>query len=227
MDRLALAKRVVQETGIAGAGPTTTISQTGILGRVVGWVDQAWQDLQIERPDWLFMNKEFSFNTVASTRDYLAADYSITDLSKWKEQTFLIYDSTLDENDQNVLRYMPHQKWYAAYRNQMNVRPTDRPQLFTIMPDNKIRFEPCPDKAYTIQGLYKRTTQIFAANTDVPTNLPEDFHMLIMWNALKYYAFYEDAPDKLDEATIASEALMTRLEIEQLPEMDLDFRALA
>ena len=92
---------------------------------------------------------------------------------------------------------------------------------------NKIRFEPMPDKVYTIEGEYKRSTQVLALDADVPTNLPDDFHMAIVWQALTYYGFYENAPEVLEEAETKFGNLLIRLEIEQLPEFSEDYEALA
>ncbi|RLD03432.1 MAG: hypothetical protein DRI65_12890 [Chloroflexota bacterium] len=227
MNYLALCQRVVQEAGITGGGPTTVENQSGQLAKVVGWVQQAWTDIQLMRDNWNFMQEEFTFNTVAATRDYLAADYSITDMKLWDTGSFLIYETALGESDQNELRYKTYGRWRDEHRNRMNDRPDERPQLFTLMSNNKVRFEPRPDKEYTIDGDYKRSSQEFTANTDVPTNLPDDFHMIIVWQALKYCGFYEDAPDVLDEAETNFDNLLLRLEIEQLPEFSEDYKALA
>ena len=109
----------------------------------------------------------------------------------------------------------------------MEARAADKPQLFTILPNNKVRFEPMPDAIYTIDGEYKRSTQTFAANDDVPTNLPDDFHMIIVWQALKYWGFHQDAPDVLDMAETNFDNLLLRLEEEQLPAFSEDYPSLA
>ena len=104
MDYLTLCKRVVQEAGITGGGPTTVSNQSGQLAKVVGWVQQAWTDIQLMRPNWNFMNEEFVFNTDAATRDYLAADKAINDMKLWDTGSFLIYVPAIGESDQNELR---------------------------------------------------------------------------------------------------------------------------
>jgi hypothetical protein len=227
MTYLQLFQRAHQESGIAGAAPSAVTGQTGKLLKLVNWVADAWTQIQLERDNWLFMWKEFTFDTVADTRDYLASDYSITDLALWDRNSFLIYKTSLDTSDQNFLMYNAYPQWRQDYRQGMAARPTDRPQLFTILPNNKVRFEPMPDAAYTIDGEYKRVTQLFSADGDVPTGLPDDFHMIIVWQALKFYGFYEDAPDVLDMAETFYDNLLVRLEEQQLPEMSEDFEGLA
>lgn len=227
MDYLALFSRAVQESGIAGADPTTVLNQASRRKKMVDWVKQAWIDIQLMRPNWLFMNSQFSFATVVALRDYLASSYGISDMKLWDTSSFLIYETAVGESDQNTLLYLPYGKWRAQYRSQMGDRSDGRPQLFTILPNNQVRFEPRPDKIYTIEGDYKRSTQEFTANTDVPTNLPDDFHMIIVWKALMDYAFKENAPDTLEQAEVNFGNLLVRLEIEQLPKFDTDYQALA
>ncbi len=227
MNYLELFTRAIQESGIAGADPTTVLNQTSRRKKMVDWVQQAWVDIQLMRGDWLFMHSQFSFDTVVATRDYLAASYGISDMKLWDTGSFLIYETAKGESDQNNLGHLSYGKWREQYRARMGDRDDGRPQLITILPDNQVRFEPRPDKIYTIEGDYKRATQEFSANADVPTNLPDDFHMIIVWQALKYYAFKENAPDTLEQAEINFDALLVRLEIEQLPTFNEDFQALA
>lgn len=217
MTYLELCVRLREEAGITGSGPTTTVGQTGQLLRIVNWIKQAWIEIQLMRPNWLFMHKEFNFDTTADIRDYDAADAAITDLKLWDTGSFLIYDKTLGASDQNELAYLDYSTWRANYRNRMTERPTDRPQYFTVLPNNKVRFEPMPDKIYTIDGDYKTSSQVFTNDADVPTNFPDDFQLLIVWQALKYYGFYESAPEVLEEAEVNFDNLLYRLEIEQLP----------
>jgi len=105
MTFLQLCQRARQEAGITGAGPTSVLNQTGQLGKLVGWVDQAWPAIQLMRPDWLFMNSEFTFDTDIVTRDYLAADKAITDMKLWDTGSFMIYETAVGENDKNVIAY--------------------------------------------------------------------------------------------------------------------------
>jgi len=229
MTFLQLCARFVQEAGIAGGGPTTTIGQSGQLLQAVNWVSQAWEDIQIMRPNWKFMHEFFTFDTVASTRDYPPGDQSITDLNQWDQGSFLIYEDAVGTSDENHLPYTTYGEWRTAYRAGMASVATGRPVLWTIMPSpaNSVRLQPSPDKVYKISGEYKRTAQLFTADADVPTNFPDDFHILIVWQALKSYGFHQDAPEILDQAEVNFDNLLTRLEIEQLPDFSEDREGLA
>jgi len=227
MDYLALFSRAVKEAGIAGNPPTTVINQSNRRLNMVNWVSQAYEDIQLMRPNWNFMWNEFAFNIVVGQRDYLASNVGISDLKLWDHGSFLMYETALDENDQNEMLYKIYSRWRGEHRRGMNARPTDRPQNFTILPNNQIRFEPAPDKVYTIDGEYKRSTQVLLGNDDVPTNLPNDFHMIIVWRALHYYGTRYDSSFILDTAETKFGDLLYRLEQEQLPEFSTDYPALA
>lgn len=227
MTFLDLCKRLRREGGLSGTGPDAVTSTNSQDERVIGWVQEAWVDIQRMRPNWLFMNVIATFDTATGVRDYLASDKSITDLSLWDKESFYVRDTALTEDDQNALPYIDYREWRYSYRQGMATRTNDRPQMFTILPDNKLRMEPAPDKAYTLDFDYKRVAQNFAANGDTPTNLPDDFHMIIVWQALKYLADHENSPEHMDKAEMNFDNLLTRLEKEQLPDMSLAYQTLA
>ena len=228
MTFLELCQRTRLECGVSGTGPATVTSQTGQLLKIVNWVTQAWLEIQNMRPNWRFMWKEFTFNTVAGTRDYAPADVSITDLDQWDTNSFLIYKTATGTSDQNPLPFLEYGKWRPAYRNQMAERDNDRPMLFTLMPDDdSVRFEPCPDAIFTIDGDYKRTAQTFSASADTPTGFPSKFHMMIVYKAMQYYGFHESAPDVLSEGEALFDQWLMILEREQLPPMSIGSDPLA
>ena len=74
---LEICKRVRQEAGIAGTGPASVLNQTGEYKRVVDWVASAWEDLQNKRSDWLWMQGDFTFVTIASQDSYTPVEAGI------------------------------------------------------------------------------------------------------------------------------------------------------
>jgi len=221
MDFLALCQRARLECGISGDGPAAVTGQTGQLERLITWVVQGWTDLQMLRPNWDFMWSQFEFDTVATTRDYTPADVSITNLEYWDLESFLIYEKALGESDENELEYLQYKFWRERYRRQMGVRDDDRPILITLLPDDKVRFEPRPDKIYTVSGDYKRSVQTLAANGDEPLGLPERFHLMIVFKAMESYGLFEDAPEIKERAEEQLNIWMPLLEDYGLPEVTI------
>ena len=55
MNFLELCQRVRQDAGVSGEGPTAVTGQSGILSRIVSWVKQANNEIQLKNKDWRFL----------------------------------------------------------------------------------------------------------------------------------------------------------------------------
>ena len=212
---------------MAGGGPTTITGQTDLVAKIITWVQQAWIDIQLMRPNWNFMMEDFTFPTVADQRDYTADDNSITDLALWDTESFLIFLTSTGASEEHFLVYRKYREWREQYRAGMAARDAGYPQIITIMPSTALRLEPKPNAIYTLSGEYKRTAQTLTAESDLPTGLPDNFHPIIVWRALQYYASFEDAPEVADMAETKFDDLLLRLENEELPTMSEAYDTLA
>ena len=65
MNFLSLCKRLRQEAGYSGSGPSSVTNQAGESKRVVDWINDAWLDIQGMRSDWRFMLEPFSVSLVS------------------------------------------------------------------------------------------------------------------------------------------------------------------
>ena len=54
MNQLQLVQRLQLECGVSGT-VTTAQNQIGSIGRLVTWINQAWDDIQTEHDDWIWM----------------------------------------------------------------------------------------------------------------------------------------------------------------------------
>jgi len=222
MTFLELCQSLRQESGISGTGPTTTEGQVGQSAKIVTWINDAWADLQTARTDWKFMWSQFEFDTTADKRDYSEGDVSISDLETWDLGSFLLYETALGQTDQNAIDFITYRDFRPEIVPRMETRDSERPYQFTLLPDKQIRFDPAPDKIYTINGDYKRDLQTFAANTDTPTGLPARFHKMIVWYALAKYALHENAPEALERSQHELEHWEPLLEKDQLCDIQIN-----
>jgi hypothetical protein len=85
-----------------------------------------------------------------------------------------------------------------------------------IDPTNQLVLGPVPNEEYTITGEYQKSPQILAQNDDEP-EMPEEFHMLIVYEALLTYGFSQAAGDVLNLASSRGGALRSALLGNQLP----------
>ncbi len=209
--RLEICQRIVLEAAMSGT-LSTTLSQTGMMLRAVTWCDQAWNDIQTKFDDWGFMRSSrlngggASFTTVAGTYRYplgtgagtvgvLAANFA-----RWDELTFRTYLTSAGVGSEMDLPIINFDAWRDGYMMGAQQDVRTRPVVGAIAPDMTVCLGPPPIVGYTVEGDYFVAPQIFSADADVPTGLPARFHMLIVWVAIKDYAFYMAAPEVLQRA---------------------------
>lgn len=200
MTFLEICRRIARESGtIPGANqPPSVVNQSGRLAKVVDWANDAWRDIQTYRRDWLWMEGDFEGVTLPDLDAYApgGAEFQIDRFRQWKVDRRLGCDSgvTIYRTSDGVSdeRPMPFVEW-ETYRRVYLRGETDTgyPGWFSIDPANAIRLHPVPDGAYTVRGRYLKSAQNLAADGDIP-EMPEDFHMLIVWWALNQYLGVDD-----------------------------------
>ena len=216
MNFLQLCQAVRREAGISGSGPTTTVSQTGELGKIVEWVLMAYQDIQIINPTWNFLRADFSFQTIAATSDYLPTAISLDELSQWNVDGIRSYLTSSGVAGERSLHPMSWE-WLREVRL-FGTISSGPPVELAIRPSKAIVLWPTPDAAYTITGEYWKRPQTMTANTDEPL-IKDAFQMAIVWKAVKYYAADQGAAELYATASINYTHILNRLENDQLPEI--------
>jgi len=218
MTYLEMCQRLRLEAGIAGSGPTSVVSQTGELGRIVDWVATANDDIQNSNATWRFLQTSFDFSTVASIQNYAPADVSITDLASWKfgrSDDFTVYSSVADEQ---YLIYVPWNDFKGSYLFGTSRSQTDKPTIVTIKPDNSMSFYATPDAVYTVTGEYYKKAEELTADAD-ESLIPSQFHMIVVWRALMLYGAYSGAADAFTHGSNEYNTLLRKLNKSELPRM--------
>lgn len=218
-----MAQMLAQKCGISGTGPTTVIGQTGELKRVIGWIGESWLNIQQVRQDWEWMRGSVAFQTVPGQATYTAADAGITDFAEWvmnsKACTFRNYLASVGVGSEIFLSYMPYETWRDTYQYGAMRLTKSRPVAITITPDQSIGLGLTPDTAgYTVVGDYFKTPSEMTVDTDVP-GLPARYHMLIVYQAMVYYAMYEEDEYLRQMAETQYRRMMASMTIAQLPEV--------
>lgn len=230
MNRLQLAQRLALECGVSGT-LSTTIGQTGSLGRVVTWVDQGWNDLQTEHDDWNWMRSSnllgsgMSFTTVAGQASYPlgtgagTCGIPLTSFTKWDTETFRCYVTSAGTSNETFLDEIPFDTWRDSYMLGAMRTVQTRPVAVAIGPDQSICLGPPPNALYTITGDYFSAPSIMAADTDTPTGLPAPYHMLIVYKGMMMYAGYEAAPEVFQRGASGYALMLAQLENINLPDI--------
>jgi hypothetical protein len=165
--------------------------------------------------DWLWKRKGFTLPVVASDNDYTASDASVTDLGEWDLETFRIYLTSAGVSDETFLSRMEYDIWRNVWS--IGSQTASRPNVVVQKPDLHLGFGPVPGDSYTVTGQYLQATQSMALDADTPVGLPEEFHEMIVYIALRKYAADEGAPEVWNNAKWEYRRMLGALERKQLP----------
>lgn len=221
---LALCQQLASESGtVSGALPTTVVGQTGRMGKIVRWTNEAWRSIQNARGDWRWMIAEFSSTAVASgTRAYAGSDFSLTRHAEWvysgqeDEDRFSMYLTSDGVAYEYPLRYRAYDDFYTSFMR--GTQTNAKPSYFTITPDNKMSFHPIPDASYTVRGLYRKTPQDLALDATEP-EMPARFHDLIVQVAKEALEAHDEAVQLIPLTRLRKFSMFSELERDQLPKI--------
>lgn len=219
MNFLQLVQKLSQECQIPGNGPTSVANQTGESRNLVNWTRDAWEEIQTLHQEWKFRQKEFNFVTQANKAFYSPTEVGIAaDFSSWDPSLMCLY-TTAQGSDITELPPVSHQQYERYYK--IATQAPGRPVCHAVRPDMSLALGPKPNNAnFTISGWYRATPQILTEAEDVP-NMPEEFHKIIVYYAMINYAVAEAAGEIYDGASRNYKKLITRLELHQLPVIDM------
>lgn len=233
---LELVQDAARESGSLAGGVNlgSVVGATGRADKVVSWVRKAWRNIQNERVDWLWLQREFIGPLSAGTARYTAASFNITRFREWKQdrvttsntsyRVFTIYDTAKGPSDEGSLTQIDYETWRVRYDRSTQVQ--SRPTEWAISPAGELCVGPIPDRTYTIRGEYVASAQNLAADADTP-EMPAHFHDLIVWEALRLMSAADEAVTALQTSNNEYNRLRFALTAEQLPKMYLAHRSIA
>lgn len=197
MTRLELVQELVQLTGIASSGPSTTLSQVGGYGKAVRYIDMAYEEIQTMYGDWDFLWDTATITTVSGTATYDGE----ADLGVWDTRT-ITYDGT-------PMTVIP---WKAYEAESLS---NAAPEACVIRPDNKLLVLPTPNDAYEISYSYYKVPDVMAADGDEPL-IPERYQRVIIGRALILFGNYELAEEAKIQGQELYQVYMRNLKDNQL-----------
>lgn len=229
MNFLDTVKRVRQECDGTGTGPSAVTNQTGESKRFVDWTVAAWNTIQGKHTNWRWMRSTFTLPLTTDDGTYAYTDATdtiaaavISRFSRWivgeRDFPWRIYKTSDGVSSERYLEYMPYNTFRRQFR--MGTQNSGPPAYYSVDPQNNVLIGPKPDAAYVVSGDYQRSAQTLAANDDTP-ELPAQYHMLIVYEAMKLYARFESAPEVMAGAADEGGRLWRQLEINQRPQMDI------
>lgn len=236
MNFLQLCQRAAVECGVASGTAIltalpTTVGATGSLGRVVNWVGDAWNELQMVHDDWDWMRSSnllgagASFPTIAGQASYPlgigagTVGIAVDSFGKWDVETFRNFTTAVGFLNEIFMDDIPFDSWRNGYMlGAMRVVQT-RPISIAVGPDQSLNLGPPPDGTYTITGDYFVAPSLMVNDTDIPVGLPTRFHLLIVYRAMIKYSGYESAPEVEQRGSTESARMMANLMAVRAPRL--------
>lgn len=218
MTYLELCQRAARESGtIPGDNtPSTVVGQSGRLRKLIDWVATAYTDIQTEFNDWRWMQGTYSGSVTQSNPTYTGASFGLSRFNRWiaTPHQVTIYETPEGVADESELTFRPWDDFRRLYDRGTQLE--NRPIEYTITPAGEIRLGPVPGASYTLRGPYQKSAQILAANSDTP-EMPSDYHMMIVWDALLLLGGFDEGAFTMQEAQRRRQDIHRRLIISQRP----------
>lgn len=228
---IELCRKLAREGRITASAstPSTVENQSGVLLRVVGWVKDAYMDIQNRHDNWKWMRRRFSLNTVAGDDSYEYGDATDVDAGAaiarfkrwWVDDIYqppLCYLQSAGVASQYRLVWLDWEDWDWLYG--IGTQNAGKPTYVTVDPQNNLRIGPKPDGIYVVTGWFQRGNQVLAEDDDVP-EMPADYHDLIWRRAIEMYGMSSVAPEVFTRSQLEASRTMRALERNQLPPVRL------
>jgi hypothetical protein len=178
MDFLAISKRVRSESGISGDGPVNVNGQTGIYAKVVNWVKQAHEEIQLAEHQWRFDWGRTVQTLIEGQDSYDPVTWGLS-LRQYKRDTPYVYLTANGPVGKTWLHFID----YPSFVRLADTTATGLPVYFTETPDRQLRFYPAPMAGVTLVMEYFKKPEVLVNNTDIP-RMPEEYQMAIVWRAV-------------------------------------------
>ncbi len=224
MDYLSLCKAVASDAGtIAGFNSIGSVNAlSGRAAQLVGWVRDAWIDIQNERNDWIWMRRRFGpAALVVGKNDYTASDLGVDRLGVWlgdrpNYRTFTIYDPAPERGPahESPMTQISYDAWMERWGR--GVHDRQQPREWTVSPTRAILVGPTPDKSYVMFGEYRAAPQILTLDNDVP-EMPDTYHRVIIPRAIRLASSSDEAWQSLADKTNQYSELRNALVRDQTP----------
>jgi hypothetical protein len=211
---LQLVQRLHRESGRSTAAPTTVTGANERHARLFDWVADAWRNLQIER-EWRWMRNTLDVALTAGQQTYTGTGLGADRFRRWRmdDDTYnpwLYVDGAI--NSLWPLQFVQLDEFRSVYVYRTWGDAT--PIAWTFDEANQLLVAPKPALAYKLRIEYWKSPSELAADTDTP-DMPEEFHMLLVWRALQEVAKFDAAPEVLARAEKNHMGMMHRLLLDQ------------
>ena len=230
MNFLQLAQAVKRESGLSGGAPASLATAKGDDARIFQWVNWAWRDIALMHESWFFRRGEALGETSAMVMSPTASapGFALTDWATWKPQADDYRPSAWRLTDGQAAEYGLQYLPYDTFRRRfiVGVHSAGPVRFWSVDPSGDLLVAPTPDSAHQVRASYIRDVVDMTADADEPA-MPQRFHMMIVWRALREYGGFDAASEVVQRADQNYNMLMSALTQSQLPAPGFGARPLA
>lgn len=203
-----LAQRLHRETQRSTPAPTTVVTTDIRHLRLIDALKDAWRDIQMDRSysGWKWMRQTLDATLVIGQQVYSGtSDFGAERFGRWRRQTAdywpIVYVDGSPNSQWDVdwvqLDFM-RQEWIY-----INHGPSV-PLAWSVDEQERLVLGPSPSAAYKLRidylkAPYELGTGNADPNLDAP-DMPEEYHMLLVWKALQDTAISDAKPEVLARA---------------------------
>lgn len=213
MNYLELCRQTRSDCGEAGDGPSAVTGQTGMYAKIVGWVREAYTELQAMPQRWRFLRATLDLPITAGIAAYPLSTWNTVPraarIEGFDTRRCHLVDAAGNVSRVAVLPYAQFVRDYPFVSSEAT-----RPDALTILLDGSVQFSRTPDQAYTLRADVTLAPQVLAAAEDVP-DLPAKWHSIIVLMAARKWARQRGAREKLADATQDYRRMLPNLVIDQ------------
>lgn len=213
MNFLELAKAVRRESGISGDGPSNVSGQTGMYAKIVEYVRQAHNEIQLAEHQWRFDWARHTQPLTQGVDIYDPADWGLS-VRQWRRDTLYVRPAGVTTQR--------HWLTFVDHASMVHLKTSDTqgvPAYWTERPDRKIEFYPAPQAGLELVAEYYRRPEVLTGNTDIP-RMPEEYHMAIVWRAVMMCCAEIEDVARFQVAQRNFLELMMRMRATELEPMD-------
>lgn len=200
MNYLQLVQEAITRSGMRTALPSTLASATDSVVDWKDWVQDSWRELQEESTNWWFRQKLDQTLAISASTDEYAMPSGLETLNY---RTLTIY--TTAKTDETPVQHMHYEDW-RTYKDTV-ASSEGRPTYITERPDGVLQLWPVPDQAYTLRydGVWDIDEMLVDADTPgsniaAAQLLPDRYHWVIVWDAVRRYGEHHQEPEVLARA---------------------------
>lgn len=180
----------------SGGVSFTVLSTSLVDGTWAGGDAEAYLDLEdVEGDPWILLEDYDETTPLAASGVFRYKYFGrydlvelVPDLQEANYRDFQLQDpeSGASLGPLTFVNWVDWQRVHETYHGEWGV-----PQYFTETPEGLLDFYPRPSKAYTLAFEYTKGPTVLTDYDDEPTELDDEYHEVLVWQAVKYYADYD------------------------------------